>query len=137
MKYHENPKSPSLYTSLFAVYSALNKKLTYKKCSPFISFLESKRMFLYILICLRYHDFRDTPISTHFSCIFLPLPISICVLFVSFSFHSFNFSLFPMYQGLVYRYRWDLIHRKQWKNRDSWSYVEKGNPLSWRFGGRP
>jgi hypothetical protein len=43
------------------------------------------------------------------------LPIAVYVLFASFSVHSFAFSLFPMYQGLVYRYRWDLMHRKIWK----------------------
>jgi hypothetical protein len=43
------------------------------------------------------------------------LPIAVYVLFASFSVHSFAFPLFPMYQGLVYRYRWDLIHRKIWK----------------------
>jgi hypothetical protein len=41
------------------------------------------------------------------------------VLFVPFSVHSFTFSRFPIYQGLVYRYRCDLINRKQWKKRRS------------------
>ncbi len=112
MKYHENPNSPPPFTSLFAVYSAL-KKLINRKCSPSIPFSESKRIFRNIVRYPRYHDFRETSISTHFSgilfgvsdcriCYFAPTPSL--------------FPLFPMYQVPFVSINKALIHRKQGKS---------------------
>ncbi len=51
----------------FYAYIRLLLKTNYTKCSPFIPLSESKRIFNNSLRCPRYHDFRDTPISTYFS----------------------------------------------------------------------
>ena len=113
MKYHENPKSPRPTTSLLAVYSACKKKLIDKKCSPFIPLSESKRIFYNSLRCLRYHDFRDTPISTHFpSILFGVADCRIC----DFAPTPSLFPLFPMYQVPSVSIYKALIHRKQGKS---------------------
>jgi hypothetical protein len=59
VKYHENPKSPPPFPSLFAVYSALKKQIN-RKCSLFIRLCKSKRVLQNIEGFPRYHDFRET-----------------------------------------------------------------------------
>jgi hypothetical protein len=113
VKYHENPKFPPPTTSLLAVYSASTKKLIDKKSSPFIPLSESKRILNNSLRCPRYHDFRDTHISTHFSGILFGVAdCRIC----DFAPTPSLFPLFPMYQVLSVSIYKALIHRKQVKS---------------------
>ena len=115
VKYHENPKSPPPTISLLAVYSAYTKKLIYTKCSPFIPFSESKRIFYNSVRCPRYHDFRDTPISTYFSSILFGVAdFRIC----DFAPTPSLFPLFPMYQVPSVSIYKSLIHRKQGKREE-------------------
>ncbi len=115
VKYYENRKSPPPTTSLLAVYSASTKKLNNTKCSPFIPLSESKRISCNSLRCPRYHDFRDTPISTHFSSILFGVAdCRIC----DFAPTSSLFPLFPMYQVPSVSIYKALIHRKQGKREE-------------------
>jgi hypothetical protein len=63
------------------------------------------------------------PYRQIFQAFYSALPIAVYVFFAPFSVHYFDFSLFPMYQRHVYRYIWDLIHRKQWKKLRNWGEV--------------
>jgi hypothetical protein len=113
VKYHENPKSPPPTTSLLAVYSASTKKQIDTKCIPFTSLSKSKRIFNNTLRCPRYHDFRDTPISTHLSDILFGVAdCRICDFAPALSL----FPLFPMYQVPSVSIYKVLIHRKQGKS---------------------
>ncbi len=115
VKYHENPKSPSPTTSLLAVYSALTKKLINTKYSPFFPLQDSKRIFSNSLRYSRYHDFRDTPISTNFSGILFGVAdCRICDFTPTLSL----FSLFSMYQVTPVSIYKSLIHRKQGKSKE-------------------
>jgi hypothetical protein len=64
-----------------------------------------------------------------FQAFYSALPIAVYVLFSPFSVHSFAFSLFPMYQGLVYLYSRDLIHTKQWKKRKTRGEIDILAPI--------
>ncbi len=80
MKYYDNPKFPPPSTSLLVVYSALNKKLIYRKFSSFTPISKSKLIFCNILICQRYHDLFVIPPFRHiFQVFYSALPIAVYV----------------------------------------------------------